>query len=270
MALCQLNQYSVSSLAEIRNFTHWGHVGDERFPTVSGEYKYLSEAEKKRSRDYKDFTYTINEIGCRGDLSLDKSIAFFGCSFTFGEGVAEEEIFPYLVSNNLNTPYINLGCIGYSIPQIAHLFHASLKVFDFDTVVITLPSAFRFHYVTRDEMYWPVFPNQDRDNIEHETIRKKVYPLLSEEYLLHQAKDYIIYMQTCADLYSKKIIWGTWDYNVQSLLNGIFGNCTKFEFDSDESKQLQGDFIARDNMHPGIIQHSKYSERIVKAIQATK
>jgi hypothetical protein len=266
MVLSLRNQYSVSSLNQIRNFTQWGHVGDDRFPTVPGEYNYLSEAEKKRSRDYKAFTYTINDVGCRGNLPLGKSIAFLGCSFTFGEGIAEEEIFPYIVSKSLNMPCLNLGCIGYSIPQISHLFHASLKVFNFDTVVITLPSAIRFHYVTKNEMYWPVFPNQDREDIEHETIRKKVYPHLSQEYLLHQAKDYIIYMQTCADLFSKKIIWGTWNSNVESLLNDLFGNCIKFDFESDESIKLQGDFIARDNMHPGIIQHKHYSKKLLSIL----
>ena len=262
-----LDQSSVNNLKQLSKYTNWGHNNVDRFPAAPGSYEFLSNAEKERSRQYCKFKYLINEIGCRGNLELKKSIGFFGCSFTFGEGVPEENIFPYLVAKNLGMPFNNLGCNGFTIPQIAHLFHASLQILNFDIAVITLPSPYRFHYVTSKGQYWPVYPNKDRDDEEHEKIRKKVYPHLSSNYLLHQAKDYIIYMQTCADLYNKKIVWGTWCKDTYLLLENLQCNPIKFEFEYQESLKLQGNNIARDNMHPGIEQHSNYSEDIIHRIK---
>ena len=262
-----LNQRSVTTLDQLSKFTNWANNDIDRFPQTPGSYQFLSSAEQDRSHSYKEFTYSINEIGCRSSLELQKSIAFFGCSFTFGEGVAEEDTFSDIIANKLNMPYNNLGSNGYTIPQIAQLFHATLQVLNFDTAIITLPSPFRFHYVTTKDKCWPVYPNKDRDDAEHETIRKKVYANLSENYLLHQAKDYITYIQACADLYNKKVIWGTWSKDTYALLENLEIDTIKFNFEYVESLNLQGDYIARDNIHPGIIQHAEYSRNILDAIK---
>lgn len=72
-----------------------------------------------------DVTYTINEHGQRltnGDRHGD-SIVFFGGSFTFGEGVEDEESMPAVVSRRLRHKYnvVNMGFHGWGPHQMLRL-----------------------------------------------------------------------------------------------------------------------------------------------------
>jgi hypothetical protein len=58
---------------------------------------------------------------------------------------------------------------------------------------------------------------------------------LSENYLLHQAKDYITYIQACADLYNKKVIWGTWSKDTYALLENLEIDTIKFNAETTTS-----------------------------------
>jgi hypothetical protein len=69
----------------------------------------------------KSFNYTYNSLGYRTkELSEVNDREFFvvyGCSYTEGVGLAEDEIYHYLLSQQLNVPYLNYGC-GGSAPSL--------------------------------------------------------------------------------------------------------------------------------------------------------
>jgi hypothetical protein len=85
------------------------------FPGI-GTFKFLNEAERFRSKKkYKEFNYVINEMGFRGDYpnpGKKNVMGFFGCSVTFGEGLPEEDNFPYQVSEYYKKDCLNLGMCG--------------------------------------------------------------------------------------------------------------------------------------------------------------
>lgn len=67
-----------------------------------------------------DVEYTVNEHGLRITPEPTRkdapAILFFGCSFTFGEGVKNEQSFPYLVAEALDEErrVLNLSYLGFS------------------------------------------------------------------------------------------------------------------------------------------------------------
>ncbi|MBM4268597.1 MAG: hypothetical protein FJ144_18630 [Deltaproteobacteria bacterium] len=76
-------------------------------------------------RDLYDVTYTIGPDGFRptpGD-SAAPAFVFFGCSFTFGEGVEDDETLPAQFAEALDRPanVLNLGFHGYGPHQMLRL-----------------------------------------------------------------------------------------------------------------------------------------------------
>ncbi|HLF29430.1 MAG TPA: hypothetical protein VI566_00215 [Xanthomonadales bacterium] len=73
-------------------------------------------------RNDHDVTYTINDQGFRiappATRASDRSVLFFGCSFTYGEGVEDDETMPYRVGDRLDGRYAvhNFAVHGYG-PQ---------------------------------------------------------------------------------------------------------------------------------------------------------
>lgn len=67
----------------------------------------------------KVITYKYNELGFRTrsvkDIDWKNSIVAFGCSYTFGTGLAEEDTFVYILEKILDIPVINLGVPGSAI-----------------------------------------------------------------------------------------------------------------------------------------------------------
>ncbi len=79
---------------------------------------------KYGSTEVYDATYTSLDSGWRvtpqrGDTA-DTAVVFFGCSFTFGEGLKDSESFPYRVGQLLGDRYqvFNLGFSGYGAHQM--------------------------------------------------------------------------------------------------------------------------------------------------------
>jgi len=70
-----------------------------------------------------DISYTINKDGlraaplCRG-IGCKNSILFFGCSFTYGEGVNDDETTPFLVGKVSGSKVYNFGFHGYGPHQM--------------------------------------------------------------------------------------------------------------------------------------------------------
>jgi hypothetical protein len=70
-----------------------------------------------------DVVYTINDLGLRVSSpvrspNLDRCVLFFGDSFTFGEGVNDQEAMPYVVGKLSDYKIYNFGFHGYGPHQM--------------------------------------------------------------------------------------------------------------------------------------------------------
>lgn len=72
----------------------------------------------------KDITYRFNKQGYRTDewdvIDWPNSVVVLGCSYTFGEGLSEEDNICGQLSDLLNRPVINLGAPGTGIQFSAY------------------------------------------------------------------------------------------------------------------------------------------------------
>jgi hypothetical protein len=90
------------------------------------------------------FNYKFNQDGfrCR-EFTQDPNILFLGCSFTLGIGVPVEQIWPELVSQQLNMQCANLGIGGSSSDTAFRLCQGWIDKIRPRIIVFALPPAAR-------------------------------------------------------------------------------------------------------------------------------
>lgn len=229
------------------------------FPGV-GTFKYLNKAEEDRSKkEYKDFSYVINEMGFRGKYPTPTTkdiMGFFGCSITFGEGLPEEDNFPYQLSQHYNKESLNLGMCGASAHRIALIFQAATRIWDIETAIVTLPNWGRFHYVDNDNNFMSIIPPHFHASIEGESVRKSIVKNFSDQYLMSATRDAASFIISVAKQNNIKLILGSWEQGTREILKaGVKYNAAPFVFNADIES-------ARDNVHPGPTACSNYVKTI--------
>ena len=154
-------KWSISNIEEFKKLAH-----DEtiirfvnRHDTLNKQSHFIFPDEQKTAENailnnetnvgLYDVSYYINEYGFRGDWDLKsnkKKVIFFGCSFTFGWGIKEEDCFYKLISNELFRDYevINISAGGWSIETVVRFFkYITDIVTDIEYCFFILPSMFR-------------------------------------------------------------------------------------------------------------------------------
>lgn len=237
------------------------------FPGV-GTFKYLNKPEEDRSDpNYKEFSYVINEMGFRGtypDPSKTGVMGFFGCSVTFGEGLPEEDNFPYQLSNHYNKDCLNLGMCGAGAHRIALIFQAATRIWNIETAVITLPNWGRFNYVDKENNLLSVIPPHLHASDEGEAVRQSLVKRFSDQYLMSATKDAASFIVSIAKEKGIKLILGSWEQGTNQILTaGLKYDPAIFMYDPLIE-------TARDNCHPGPLACARYTETIKHRIDNNK
>jgi hypothetical protein len=114
-----------------------------RSPSAPGAYK-SSRTDTKRNVPIYDVIYTIDKNLLRQTISSDSgsAIAFFGDSFTFGEGVNDAQTLPQAFADltDRKIRVLNLGFHGYGPEQFLHIVETGM----FDHVLGNKPRLFVF------------------------------------------------------------------------------------------------------------------------------
>lgn len=237
------------------------------FPGI-GTFKYLNKAEEDRSKkDYKDFSYVVNEMGFRGAYPApDKSkvLGFFGCSITFGEGLPEEDNFPYQLSQYYKKDCLNLGMCGASSHRIALIFQAATQIWDIETAVITLPNWGRFNYIDKENNFLSVIPPHPHHSDEGEAVRRSMVKHFSDQYLMSATKDASSFIVSIAKEKNINLILGSWDQETREIIQvGLDYQSAPFIYNIREES-------ARDNVHPGPASCLDYTRTIKHYIDNKK
>ena len=232
-----------------------------------GIHKFLNKPEEDRSvPNYPtEFSYHVNEIGFRGHLpSTDtkRLLAFFGDSCTFGEGLPEEHVFPYMIGSHHNRPMLNLGMPGTGIHRIAMTFSAAVRIWDIETVIITFPNYARFNYVTAKNDMLSILPPHPTVPKEAEEIRLSLVKNFSDQYFISAAKDAIAWIITTANERKINLILGSWD----SMVCDIIQASTDYLPVRFFMHPKNGD-CARDNVHPGILANQTYASSLIHYLE---
>jgi hypothetical protein len=243
---------------ELTDLLEYSSIGFSPEIKLDGYVRYMSEYEKKTSKPSdNDWNYYINSYGYRGDWRLHKhtkKIGFFGCSVTFGIGVDSNYIFPNLVelhygSNNVES--LNLGMGGAGIQRIAKLVSASIRLINFDVVIMTLPTSSRFLVVDKFNQMIDIVPNFTRD--ECKGVEKFIYQNFGQNNLDMYFIDYIHWIES--ELKSvNTVLWTTWCKDTHTILEDVI----------DKNRLLPAmHFVDQGrDLHPGVLTHKKYAEII--------
>jgi hypothetical protein len=246
-----------------------------------GIHKFLSQSEEDCSlEDYPDFSYYINDLGFRDpypSMDAENIMGFFGCSFTWGEGLDTTTNFPHIVSNHFQCPHLNFGVGGSGAQRIALTFAAAANIWPMKTAVVTLPNWARFHYVDKlGHMKRIHLPHPMFGNRELEKVRESVISSFSDAYMIGTTKDAINSMLTVSKLKNIKLVIATWCVDTSLIIEAITGKpVLKYFPTAQESHEMRGidspGMYARDSKnqagHPGPLMAKNFSNRLIKVIE---
>lgn len=257
---------NIKSLKDLRIFGRTHESLRQRLSFVKQGFELLScnnaEEQLVKQSEIKpsDWKYKINEYNFRNDWNFDdtrKKIGFFGCSFTFGEGISDDDLFVNIVSNHFSLNSFNLGVGGAGLERVARTWASANKVIKFDYAILTLPAWSRqMHLTSQGEIIniIPQWPHKDYEKI------YGVFNSLDEDFYVNHAITYVNWIVDVAEKNNIKILLSSWDYPLNELCEQMYPELTIEPFRNLDDK------CARDKMHPGPKSQRAYAETIIRAI----
>ena len=235
-----------------------------RLDNLPTNLKYCCSWEEKNTVTKDNtFDYYINEYAFRDqvkNLEHTKKIGFFGCSVTFGLGLDSNNIFPTLVEQHLgkNFESINLGVTGASVVRIARILSKSLKLFNFSTVIITLPPYERFSITSPDGSLVDIHPSGNSYTAAHTAF----YRGFNNNTRHALFCDNISWMIAEIENAGVTALWSSWDDATYDVLTKKIDNDNLLPMFNRHTRVM-----ARDGLHPGPEAHLQFSDVIVKRIK---
>lgn len=222
------------------------------------EIKTVQESELETFKQ-NPWVYTIGKNNFRGVWDFDDSrskIGFFGCSFTFGEGIKAEDTFVDIVSKNFNLNAFNFGVAGSGVERVARLFSAATSVIDFEYAVVTLPGWHRQLHIETDGSMINLIPHWAPKGYEKLT---DLLTQVDEEYYVVRAATSINWIYDIAKYKGIKLIFSSWDHPQNEFCKLAFPENTINPFPNLDDK------CARDKMHPGPKSQAAHAAQIIEA-----
>ena len=234
-----------------------GTDSEERFK------KHLTTMPANWSYRTKEIRYTVNSLGYRtkefADIARDNFFIAYGCSFTYGVGLAEDELWTTAAANDLGIECLNLGMGGCGMDFIYLNTMTYLKNTDIKPkfVIIQCPDPARMVMRSLDnfEMSGPSFPGTDGALIMYnQAIKDNSY--------LHNT--YLAWHSTMTFWKAAGVpvyVWGI-DNVWNEVISGV-----KFDYHwpTDDEKTIEN--RARDLMHFPASYQIRTGKNIAKAIR---
>lgn len=263
--------YKINDLDSFNNYSsrYLGNVGwnSETKKYVNGPFEidFISELEyddscsaiKLQKTDYNllDFKYKTNTFGFRGDWDLnyipENSIAVFGCSFTFGIGCSEQDLWITKLANNLNCKVYNFGVAGSSLEHSCLIYLILSKFVKFSKIVILVPSMTRFFYPNEVKDYFKLenFISEFKcRDIQTEVLRENLYDVLDTLYFQHKLLFNIEQILNVSKLSNAQVYLSSWDNITYKFIKDVFSErVTVLPF----FRHNVGKYFGRDGGHAG-------------------
>ncbi len=188
-----------------------------------------------------NITYNVDSLGHRNDFELDNNTeynVYLGCSFTYGIGVPNENVWVHVLNNNFTEPAFNLGVPGASVDTCYRLFKYYVDKIKIKRIFLLVP------------------PENRR-----EVFYKNKFEICSQWSML-EAKMFL--QEIDCELNCKKTIEAIQWLSHSHGINCYIQHSTKQPIDS----WICRDCSARDLQHPGIEVHKKIANEFLKKLTA--
>jgi len=227
------------------------------------EISYIQEDEKEYI-DENSWKYVLNPWNFRNHWNFDPSrakIGFFGCSFTFGEGIDTPNTFVDIVSKKFNLNPFNFGTGGSGVERVARTVSAAINLIDLEYVIITLPTWYRVLHIDDEGSMINLVPGYHHQRFKE---LSKQLTSLDEEFYATRALSlinwiYDVLNQKNIAQKNIKFLISSWDHPLNYLCKKVFPLHTIDPFPNIDDKQ------ARDGRHPGVKSQKAHAEQIIKA-----
>ena len=196
-----------------------------------------------------DLTYNVNEDGFRSDsFEGENGIVFLGCSLTYGYGLEEWEVWPWIVGKHFQTKVWNLSMTGHGDDAsfiVAQKWIPKLKP---KLVCMLTPPPGRYVFLKvpfEDTTLWQVIANK----------QKIKYPFLfkSEQMYLQSLKNILAIKSICDSFKIPFIV-----KSCEELLD------KKYRHIKNKSD------LAKDGLHPGVKWQTKMANKFINQINKDK
>jgi hypothetical protein len=221
-----------------------------------------------------DVEYCINPAGYREPKSIKQmhnSTGVWGCSYTFGVGVPEKDLYCSLLSEKLQTPIHNFGIPGAGIQKITKSFIVNNNFFKFKTAFFVMPSLYRFehasfsNYDTPNEVFsdkissFDFIPNSVPKH--NKDLARKVrmfYELHDDAFFFMEFYKNLELIKQNAEINNTKLYFTTWcEASYKFCLEYKIPGFSTVQFLENNENMIHGSIqdFARDGFHPGIRSH---------------
>lgn len=208
--------------------------------------KNLNKAPPNWKYKTKEVRYNVNNSGYRTkewkDIDWKNSVVIFGCSCTFGVGLAEDETISYHLEQQLGRPVINLGCPSGSNNLILNNSATCIEKFGVPwAVVMNWTTTNRFRYYAKNE-YVDLGPWQ------HSEKNRMVNDVNVSKLWLDFYYD--VYNENTTNYYISKSAKAIWEDRTRYCTISYFDQSAHV-MRADKFFYINPDDRARDLIHPG-------------------
>lgn len=271
--LLQLNPYSSNSLDDLKVYHQGLHAADIiKYYDDKAEYNFKTETEGKNFNAYHGtFSYRVlKDYGFRLDkIPKTTNIGAFGCSFTFGEGVAEDKIWHQVLGRLISKDVTNFGVSGTSISTICNIFHIISKHVIMEKAIFLFPGLDRIQLSLHDNSNnltreIDILPSSTHfGGVLNTNKIDDIYKVFVEEELVKIFKNNLYILDQIAKVRDIKVYVTTWESFTFECLSFLkFENIVfiplKFSYNNQH--------LGRDNRHPGKLFHQQFAESILPYI----
>jgi hypothetical protein len=246
-------------------------------------YDFTPSEKSHGTKEHIKVTYKMNNYGHRSDdfVLLDQKIdnyLFVGCSTTFGEGLPIEYSWGYMCYEYLKKEcnylgnFFNLSFPGAGIKKISENIMRYSEMFGSPShIFILLPDYARYIRYDKDKNSFEPSMNFDYDT---DSFEQNCDPyVLFYDYLSEYRK-----LSMFCQLKNIKLIAASWEDCVSELFTRIdnIDNFFYLDYKNDMNKFIQEKYeeienikdkkflyMARDNRHPGIVNHKFVAENFI-------
>tara|TARA_R110000851_G_scaffold267203_1_gene419654 strand:- start:5362 stop:6303 length:942 start_codon:yes stop_codon:yes gene_type:complete len=280
-----LSPYNINTLEELKNYGNFSKSQADYLKrkfnipedTLNWTLPYIRKDEMKNF-DSDPWMYTTNQYGFR-DIWREKAkrpnLGFYGCSFTYGEGVESKKLWTTKVAEHYKFNNFNFGVGGASALKVARTFVATNRVLNLNHAIILLPSITRVDYsmiydkqnshMTRAAEFMPNLNPEYGQRHGEEGLPKKhkeIYIAFDDNLFIMNLIYAVSMITECAKAHNVKIVFATWDAETLYTLDKINApnlypniGCNMKDY-------------ARDGAHPGPITNQNFANDIIQWLNA--
>ncbi len=269
--LLRLNVLDSDDISEVKHYTL--HTTRPDLVLKGGDLRpqvpiFLpSESSNQHLWKHEDFDYKFSELGFRdGDMPTHVNLAAFGCSYTFGIGLPEDKLWHKLLAQQQDCNTYNFGQPGASIKTISDIFCIVCNNIKIDKAVVLLPTYMRATVAAEDVhkqvRLLGLLPQHNRLVLEKfELDHDMYYKYTPHAEFIRKMKEDIYMMEYIAKHKNIALYISSWDAPTYELLKSLKTKHMKLIEQWTDPADVKDDF-ARDRMHPGMLHHVHWADKI--------